>query len=143
MNPKATTLTERMGFKDPDLTTPEHDKIILWLYNKNNILTMIKKIYKSPTILDEDKIYDIKSEYPVVSNYNNFIIGFIDVVIFTSEDNFYVEVKPKITSFGETLRQINTYRKYLGFQNYIIITTKTDFKEYFEKNGILIYELEE
>jgi len=27
----AKTLQERMGFKDPDLTTPKHDEIMLWL----------------------------------------------------------------------------------------------------------------
>jgi len=34
VNEKANTLIERFGFKDTDLTTPEHDKILLWL-NEN------------------------------------------------------------------------------------------------------------
>lgn len=31
MKPKATTMQQRMGFADPDLTTPIHDEIVLWL----------------------------------------------------------------------------------------------------------------
>ncbi len=31
MKPKATTLQERMGFRDDELSTPRHDEIMLWL----------------------------------------------------------------------------------------------------------------
>jgi hypothetical protein len=31
MEPKAKTITERFGFKDPQLTTPQHDALMFWL----------------------------------------------------------------------------------------------------------------
>lgn len=31
MEPKAKTMQERFGFSDPDLKTPEHDAIMMWL----------------------------------------------------------------------------------------------------------------
>ena len=39
---RSKTLIERFGFKDADLTTPEHDKMLLWLLDKKNILKMLE-----------------------------------------------------------------------------------------------------
>ena len=41
---KSKTLIERFGFKDKDLTTPEHDKMLLWVLNKENLLSMLKSL---------------------------------------------------------------------------------------------------
>ena len=38
---KPKTLIERFGFKDKDLSTPEHDRLLCWLWNKENILCML------------------------------------------------------------------------------------------------------
>ena len=43
----AKTIMERFGFKDPSLTTPEHDKMLLWL-NKN-----------WASILDEMRVFNV------------------------------------------------------------------------------------
>lgn len=32
---------ERFGFKDGDLSTPEHDELLLWVLNKDNVLHML------------------------------------------------------------------------------------------------------
>jgi hypothetical protein len=48
-----------------------------------------------------------------------------------------IEVKPKIRSFGETLRQINTYKTYSD-GIYIIYSPDTRFKAAFETQGIKI-----
>ena len=46
MKPKAKTLQERMGFMDPDLTTPKHDEILRWL--KDNIETLAVALLPEP-----------------------------------------------------------------------------------------------
>lgn len=47
-----------------------------------------------------------------------------------------IEVKPKIDSFGKTLRQINTYREYDHRAIYVIYSPDTRFKAAFESQGI-------
>ena len=47
-----------------------------------------------------------------------------------------IEVKPKIESFGETLRQLNTYREYLPQDVFIIYSPDAGFKEAFATQGI-------
>lgn len=132
---------------------------------------------------------DIKSEVPIISGRNKFIIGYIDIqynikgfiqrTLFKSNTlcnfeydyqktynsdiehktfSFYprgeisiynysmnikrsnvtinVEVKPKIDSFGETLRQINTYKTYIPDDIFVIYSPDTRFKEAFETQGI-------
>lgn len=52
----------------------------------------------------------------------------------------FIEVKPKITSFGATLRQIRTYQSYCDAneRNTILYTYDTQFKEAFESQGIIV-----
>lgn len=51
-------------------------------------------------------------------------------------DRLYIEVKPVIKSFGETLRQLNTYKHYLHMSKLYLFTTDLRFKEAFESQGI-------
>lgn len=58
---------------------------------------------------------------------------------------FYIEVKPKIESFGEVLRQINTYKSFIGgrmfkynMARYYLFTLDTQFNEEFESQGITV-----
>ncbi len=45
MNKKTNkTIIERFGFGDKDLTTPEHDKILLWCMKKDNIYRMLSEL---------------------------------------------------------------------------------------------------
>ena len=64
---------------------------------------------------------------------------------------FLIEIKPTVKSFGETLRQLNFYKNHFyqrdSCENEIIpkiclMTTKTQFKEAFEKQGIIVIETE-
>ncbi len=52
----------------------------------------------------------------------------------------YIEVKPEITSFGATLRQIRTYQSYCSADesNTILYTNDVQFKEAFEGQGIMV-----
>src|SRR5574344_1951806 len=90
---------------DGGLSTPQHDELVLQLINSNNAIK-ISTEYKNPTwnfklerkdydesilnafneelkrFQDQNSSYNtpiIKSEVPITSGYNNFIIGYIDV----------------------------------------------------------------
>lgn len=114
-------------------------------------------------IPDEPKI-NIISESPITSGNNNFIIGYWDLkvelligkivdhydegyddheVSYRSSRNepnkiIYVEVKPKIESFGETLRQLRTYQEIERRSKCCTYLFSNDdtFKEAFESQGI-------
>lgn len=200
---RSSTMSQRLGFHDPDLTSPEHDAMVFWVKNhlkKEHVSTLNKLkelpleatrhnnelIYALDKHLNEieskitfglgwseerkqEKINDrkaellrlierlkeyeweerikqltsnclkIKLECPIQAK-NGFIIGYVDIRASHSnihllkntdydrpefpEFPFYcgimkggikqvnIEVKPKIQSFGELVRQINTYRTY-------------------------------
>lgn len=100
---------------------------------------------------------EIKSEVPITAN-NGFLVGYCDVVVSIILPNLYkgnyfeiinnnqshntltryIEVKPVIKSFGETLRQLNTYKHYLHTEEMYLFTTDLRFKEAFESQGIKV-----
>ncbi len=83
----------------------------------------------------------IESEVPLLSG--NFIIGYLDILVTvkSSTYSFYaIEVKPQIPSLGETLRQLNTYRKYLPNVKIFLFTCDLGFKSAFEGQGITVLE---
>jgi hypothetical protein len=90
--------------------------------------------------------------------------GFIDVLIqyrlklinsnYFSEESkneavsFYFDAKPYIKSFGDTIRQIQWYRKQLEQERqpkgvFIIVTYTKGLKERFLEDGVYVYELDE
>lgn len=117
----------------------------------------VKETLKSLINLDQPKL-KILSEVPIVTN-NRFIVGYWDIVIRLYRESYsyslkgykdlfydnnipkvlYIEVKPEIRSFGETLRQLNTYRsqeKTLGV--IYLFTPDLRFKKEFECQDIKI-----
>jgi hypothetical protein len=121
---------------DHELSTPVHDELVLQLLNKKNALKLFKLcIYGDFWYLHEDAL-DLIAEDPVC-NDNKYIIGYVDVMIICPGERkaICVEVKPMIKSFGETLRQINTYKKYRS-TNYVIYSPDTRFKTAFESQGV-------
>jgi hypothetical protein len=121
---------------DSELSTPRHDELVLHLlYDKNaEKLVRIANDFTDGYLIDNIKV---TSEYPICAS-NDFIIGYADIIIRYGNNYFVcVEVKPKIKSFGETLRQINTYKKYRS-SNFVIYSPDTTFKAAFETQGIKI-----
>jgi len=280
MDKKATTLIERFGFKDKDLTTPEHDRMLLWILNKNNVLSMLEALglikqegrttlhhrsfgyYESNKkcdwtwgtgctgfcskieykeghpccpkcnirelkpdtlecsyckakipegeferqilILQEEKkrkikeneetmksfaeqtikeynqtsaevkairlknfanLIEINVEQAIMGGYNdNYNIGFIDAVItiynlignndttehchfsytpFAYGGEYYVEIKPKVNSIGELIRQINMYRSHVKGGCWIVVTQTPNLKEILGSQNIFVYEWKE
>lgn len=135
--------TEKLwNLDDKQLSSPEHDIMVLQLLNKNYIRE------KLALCGDDDRI-EITSEYPLVAR-NGFINGFVDIVVIEYSDYnrrcFIIECKPKITSFGETLRQIRAYQEFIksnpmrGAMKYLfyLYTSDTIYKAAFESQGIAV-----
>lgn len=205
---------------DRQLSTPEHDELVLELLNPVNHIPFLKCIGYNTECnasvsnkecnvvgeIDNDtkrllieranqnlavKINNmalprVKTEVPVVSGYNNFVIGYIDVTYNVPVEDYYkiksndithingarlnisgtvyfkndsfkhinsnhkgdtayklinIEVKPYVESFGETMRQLNTYRLHFMKDGdytaeFVIFSPDTRFKEAFEAQGI-------
>lgn len=123
---KNLTLLSRMGFQDSDLTTPLHDEIMLWLDAR------LRR--KFPNL--ESIIW----EHPV--KRDNFIIGYIDLLMcrrtLTGGDSVAFEVKTKIPSLGEVIRQIQTYRttERIHDRQYVIVCPDDRFAAALKGQGI-------
>lgn len=97
---------------------------------------------------------NLASEVPIFSS-PRFIVGYWDIVIspvsrhvmdtgthviFKELPRYYIEVKPQIRSFGQTLRQLTTYQSYNEDKNKIVVLFTPDlrFKDAFESQGIMV-----
>lgn len=130
MRPKAKTNLEKMGFIDLDKKNPTHDEIQLWLLE--NTIDFLLLLKSGQEVNKEDiKGLEIKLEVPVYSDHlRKFIVGFLDAVImFEYKGKYYkfcIEIKSNIDSFGETLRQINTYKNYVEHRSRFVIICPND-----------------
>lgn len=151
---KAKTLIEKHGFKDSDLTTPLHDKIMFWLVE--NIEQVINEIIIKD--FTKFKIDSIKAEFPIV-NYSGYtrdnksVIGFLDLFVRIktekTEDfpaqtrNIAIEIKSSIPSVGETIRQLNFYKSFSDYDYYLIVSPDDRQIDFFEKQGFKFYKYKE
>ena len=102
MKPKATTMQQRMGFSDPDLTSSKHDEIILWLVENCEQVARAIGGFKGEPFLSmghrcadewrKDAMvkfeaekegrcpqFSIRLESPIMDR--TFIVGFVDAII--------------------------------------------------------------
>jgi len=153
MKEKSNTVIERFGFKDEDLTTPEHDKVFMFLLNRENMIKVIKDF--SNGNLKDATIHRmvIEGEHAIVG-YNKYNIGFVDIHVVVE---FYlcnngerrvlnsrelgIEIKPYIKSIGELLRQINMYRSHVDWTAWAIATYSIEYKDVLSGQGIHIIDL--
>lgn len=128
--------------EDGDLSTPQHDELVLQLLYKKNAIKLFSLVYGvDPDFIDESDV-NIESELPITSK-TDFIIGYIDIAISVSRRDstpiiLFVEVKPKIKSFGETLRQLKTYMNYRKF-NYVVYSPDISFRNAFQTQKIGLF----
>lgn len=63
-----------------------------------------------------------------------------------SQKFFYLEIKPKIISVGETMRQINFYRDYISRDensSFVLITKTKELTDIFNSQDVFVYEYKE
>jgi len=132
---KAKTNLEKLGFLDSDRKSPTHDEIQLWLLN--NATEIVSKIFKEGT---QFEVTDIFLEQPIiqVNNHSGYksIIGYADAFIETKiitdtqlgKKGYYfcIEIKSKIDSFGDLVRQIHTYKRFLDGQTIFVVISPDD-----------------
>jgi hypothetical protein len=105
------------GFDDPELKTPAHDALMLWIDEYIcEILVEVLHLAEEPEI--------VKKEWErIIKNKRGFTVGVADlcvrirvnkplrlpksVVVIKEESVIFVEAKPKIPSLGELIRQIH------------------------------------
>ena len=106
---------DKLKWGDESLKTPEHDALMLWL--NENCVTVAQSLFPK---LVANRFGSIEWEKPLCS-MNGSILCFIDLYMEGVEqvrlDYFPIhsllfEVKPKIESIGEVLRQLKSYEHY-------------------------------
>jgi len=108
---------------DTDLTTPLHDKIMLWLDNYVETHTFKQQF---PDIFLEG--YQILKTWECPIAKNNYLIGFADLRILINGVAFYFEVKSTIPSLGEVLRQVRKYQYATQDVRWFVVSPDTRFK---------------
>ena len=111
-------MLEAMGFNDGEIHTSAHDDLVGYIIEHREEL-FFKHFPRAAS-----KIIKFELERPVTKQ-GGYIVGYIDIMLIGdifAENQKYgeyyekkvlaIEVKTKIQSIGEILRQINTYREY-------------------------------
>ncbi len=81
-------------------------------------------------------LISIPKFYPI-SNFKYINFGY--KIEHTLPSALYIEVKPIVRSFGETIRQINSYKKWdINAKDVILFTPDTKFKPQFESQGVMV-----
>ena len=131
---KSWKLDKTLKIDDDQLKTPEHDKICLWVHKHH-------KDFIKPIGIG---FYELIWEKPIL--FRGFVIGIPDFTLFDSgrvNGHYYyearslafIEVKPKIKSLGETLRQLQLYMEHSKSSKIVIVTKSLEYKEIFEQQG--------
>lgn len=141
-----------------------------WDWDKKTLIDASSNENKKTKLLYEDvkkqfnehKRFTLSFEKPITA-HNGFMLGFIDLQINTHTswndsfersvgiydvnnnkkyDSVYVEVKSKINSFGELLREINFYRENINTPNsaFLVVAPECDFVEELKSQGVFFYK---
>jgi hypothetical protein len=154
---------------DEQLTTPRHDELVLMWFDSIFAFTKLLDFLPGLPQGYTWEITRINPEHPIMSG--SYIIGYWDIILevktkycdVLNSDNtvrydeflrfcpryFCIECKPSILSFGQTIRQLNTYISYIdsdrqaiwndNIRNHkviILFTPDIRFKNAFESQGI-------
>jgi hypothetical protein len=80
---KATTIAQRFGFKDPQLSTPAHDEIMLAIAADPN--AVVRSFSSTPAHAARVSVTSVEWEWPIISENTRtgqkFSVGFVDMRI--------------------------------------------------------------
>jgi hypothetical protein len=144
MRSQAKTMIERQGFMDPDRKNSKHDEIQLWAYE--NIEQVLKPFTCPQRRLE---IIDKTLESPLSSG--TIIPGYVDLLIDGNILNdrgekitwfrASIEIKSKIESCGELIRQINFYRRCERYKStWIVIAPDDKFASILKEQNIYFFK---
>lgn len=142
------------SFEDEDLRQPQHDEMLLWLdANMTGILNQL--IY--PDLTDEQIESYLENPAEIKKNWQQpikgptgEIAGFVDIIVSyerTDESGdtiskvFFFDVRTTIPSVGQLIREINTYKLYLGFEQswlytYLVVCPDDRYAKILAEQGI-------
>lgn len=164
---KTWKLDQTLKIDDDQLKTPKHDRMCLWVDNHINeiIQDCLMKRFKKNIQLIENKTLLLWEE--PIKNKNGFVVGIPDFKFcfsvwngktYADGNKLYfevggiIEVKPKIRSVGETMRQLKLYKSYAEnittnessntkLRHVMLVTETSGYKDLFEKQGIHFFVL--
>lgn len=141
-----------------------------FLFNRNKEADRLDEIIseigssKPPIRFTAKDTSRIQLEYAIANPKTNFIIGYADIMVDPRTDvnckvnfetksagyslnasgkDYYIEVKPRIQSFGELLRQIRTYETLTGRHSWYVACPDTRFKDDLEDEGVKFIQITE
>lgn len=99
---------DRFGRRDPDLGSPVHDEIMIWLDGELRSGKLDYRLFPP----DGRKFISLNWEAPLPLGLSDSLpVAFADILAhFDGDITIGFEVKPEIYSIGELLRQLNAYR---------------------------------
>ncbi|AIM40752.1 hypothetical protein N22_050 [Idiomarinaceae phage 1N2-2] len=136
-NRKDKTSSKSAGYVDPEVATDAHDKVMLWL--DANMSSVLRKIDPSVNLNSVRKRWElaIKKGHNQYQTIVGYIDMFVNVEIGGYERYLAFEVKSKIISVGEAIRQINQYKTYCPTNiKFYIVCPDDKYKSIFEQQGI-------
>lgn len=141
-------------FSDEDLRRPQHDEMLLWL-DASMAAILNRLIY--PDLTEEQVESYLKNPAEIKKNWQQpikaptgEIVGFVDMIVSyeradesgdTINKVFFFDVRTTIPSLGQLIREINTYKLYLGFEQswlytYLVVGADDRYANILAEQGI-------
>ena len=132
-------LEDTIKCSDSSIRTPAHDKLCLWVHD--NIDIILSKVFNNEFLQKYEGTYSVFMETPLLNK--GYVVGIPDFTInFYRKDSnnntyvshvLYIEAKPRISSLGNTLRQLQIYHEYglpsRDRHNILLVTKGSKFKK--------------
>ena len=119
--------TEKGLFQDNDKFTNRHNELTSAFGDSKFVYDFLWEFLRIAP-----KKYNVELEKPVKSS-SGFLYGFADcyiniIDVFNNKFNFLIEFKSNLNDYASTLRQIKTYKEYLGEINYTLLIVNNSDK---------------
>ena len=149
--------------EDPDLSSPLHDEIQMWaMKNKTALHSKLLSMTTSPKTTNDVFIGMCMVEKPIKNRLangrlGNSIVGYMDVVLGNADamecaanvrqfgPSFFIEIKSKITSFGEIMRELQFYSTHLCTtwvkkRHIVLLAPSIPFADMIREQGFTVLE---
>jgi hypothetical protein len=162
---KTWKLEKTLKIDDDQLKTPIHDEMCLWVDKNIHEIVDFKLWYPKTEWRETEFIPcklngcgDLSLQWEKPIRNGSFVIGIPDFTFYfvasvTADESAFcgrsdnvtrdcqcegiIEVKPKIRSIGETMRQLKLYKSYIKDDTKIfLVTTEEKYRSVFESQGI-------